>query len=127
MTQENKVSEELKRCPCCGGEAEVKTYSGKSFLECKSCGMSTMRPQYQDTDGVTVERAIHKWNLRPAPYGKKPSEMKLEYCPFCGNRHKIFISSNLDFTYHVFCDFCYATSGRYDTKAEAIAAWNRRV
>ncbi|MBR0251876.1 MAG: Lar family restriction alleviation protein [Synergistaceae bacterium] len=116
---------ELIECPCCGGQGEVKTYSGKFYVECQVCGFSTARPEYQ-VDGLPREQIIRHWNNRPAPFGKKFPEIKLEYCPICGNRHKIFISSNLDFTYHVFCDFCYATSGRYDTKAEAIAAWNRR-
>ena len=117
---------ELKTCPCCKGEAELETCTGngKIYIKCKTCGMSTARPRNL-TDDATLESAVRQWNNRPAPFGKKHPESNLEYCPFCGNRHKIFIAS--EFNYYVFCDFCYAQSGEYSTKAEAIAAWNKRV
>ena len=116
---------ELKECPCCKGEAELETCTGngKIYIKCKTCGMSTARPRNL-TDDATLESAVRQWNNRPEPYGEKFPEIYLEYCPFCGNRHKIFIASEFD--YYAFCDFCYAQSGEYPTKAEAIAAWNRR-
>lgn len=51
---------------------------------------------------------------------------KLKPCPFCG-------SKNIDLFEHgaivvfVQCDDCLATFPHFDSKQEAIEAWNRRV
>lgn len=47
-------------------------------------------------------------------------------CPFCGGNASVIEVMNYT-AVAVRCDSCHATSGNYDTKAEAIAAWNRRV
>lgn len=45
---------ELKRCPCCGGEATLCNYY---FVQCKKCGISTLT-------FITKEEAIKAWNTR---------------------------------------------------------------
>ena len=43
---------------------------------------------------------------------------KLKKCPFCGGEAEIF---------WVICKECTAETKDFDTKEEAIEAWNRRV
>lgn len=58
---------------------------------------------------------------------------ELKHCPFCGG--KAYISQEDcygydDNDYMVFCDNCGLQFGftmQYDTEAEAIEAWNRRI
>lgn len=48
-------------------------------------------------------------------------------CPFCGGE-AIAVFGPIDMEqHHIRCIKCYATSRLCDTKADAIAAWNRRV
>lgn len=50
------MSEELKPCPFCGGEAQTgKSYSGFYSVECMNCGMQS---GYYDTES----EAITAWN-----------------------------------------------------------------
>ena len=49
---------------------------------------------------------------------------KLKPCPFCGGEAEIVMSGG---DRRVDCKKCGARSDWYDTEAEAIAAWNRRV
>jgi len=50
---------ELKPCPFCGGEAEVKFFLGNYFVACKGCPGSTF--PYK---GMTEEEAVEAWNRR---------------------------------------------------------------
>ena len=47
-------------------------------------------------------------------------------CPFCGGKASAIEVLNYDAT-AVRCNGCHASSGNYDTKEDAIAAWNRRA
>ena len=114
----------IEHCPFCGGKGEVKECNGKHYVECTSCGVTTAKPRYQD-DEITQGRIIRQWNKRPAPYGAENPE-GINYCPFCGNTHTFCVPDWED-NYYVYCDFCYAESGKYPTKEEAIKAWDRRV
>lgn len=49
---------------------------------------------------------------------------ELKRCPFCGGEAEI-IGSNT--TYWIDCNECRAETGLFNTEAEAIVAWNRRV
>lgn len=50
---------------------------------------------------------------------------KLKPCPFCGSVHL----SVLDYEsrYRVECNFCKARTGIWDSEADAVDEWNRRV
>ena len=52
---------------------------------------------------------------------------ELKPCPFCGGETKIRTYSGMGRTmFFVQCNDCAAESSCYDTKEEAVAAWNRR-
>lgn len=62
---------ELKRCPFCGGEADVYTTeanfipkTGKAFCYCKKC--RSCGESFEDTEhnGKFVFKAIKAWNKR---------------------------------------------------------------
>lgn len=55
------MSDELKPCPFCGGEAKCEIQDGEMFyfVECVDCGNATCGWVYES-------RAIEKWNARPA-------------------------------------------------------------
>lgn len=53
---------------------------------------------------------------------------ELKPCPFCGGR--AYLSERMNGGYYVECESingCLAESGNYDTRGQAIEAWNRRV
>ena len=55
---------------------------------------------------------------------------KLKACPFCGSEKPRVFQPYLDFeAFYVFCDNddCVAYGPDGDTKAGAIAAWNKRA
>ena len=55
---------------------------------------------------------------------------ELKRCPFCGGEVHVHehIFHKLPSTFGIECDVCGAmTNGFYSYRAEAIAAWNRRV
>lgn len=62
MSTENK---ELKPCPFCGGEAEVRR---ECSVRCKVCGCKT--PEYGGYGAIT--RHITVWNTRPQPASELP-------------------------------------------------------
>ena len=47
-------------------------------------------------------------------------------CPFCGGAAQSYESSLVDGWHQVECRQCQATSGYWQTEAQAIAAWNAR-
>lgn len=55
---------------------------------------------------------------------------KLKACPFCGGEARITEFERIDnYKYYAACKNrrCRVTSDVYRTKAEATAAWNRRI
>lgn len=52
------MSEELKPCPFCGGEAEMRLYDCEYFAQCIECFSSTA------ADHQTEEDAASAWNRR---------------------------------------------------------------
>lgn len=75
------MSEELKRCPFCGGEAYIKVESDsfsnvQSIIRCSECH-TTMVVDVDMTkkDAWNRQKAIEKWNNRPSPWHTgKPTE-----------------------------------------------------
>jgi hypothetical protein len=55
------MSQELKPCPFCNGEAEMRVYDGEYFAQCIQCFCSTAADHQQDSDALTA------WNRRPSP------------------------------------------------------------
>lgn len=55
------MSEKLKLCPFCGGEAEViaviDEWNETYFVLCTNCGANTI-------NGINEEEAINAWNMR---------------------------------------------------------------
>lgn len=54
------------------------------------------------------------------------NETKLLPCPFCGGKN-INLVDYSEVIVFVQCDDCCATFPHFDTKEEAINAWNRRA
>ena len=48
-------------------------------------------------------------------------------CPFCGGDNIAKCGSSFLNFYYVRCKRCHSATNSYNTKADAIAAWNRRV
>ena len=56
----------------------------------------------------------------------KEQSNELKPCPFCGGEAKLRRYGDSAYCY-IECSQCEIGAYFYDTKAEAIAAWNRRV
>ena len=52
------LTEELKRCPFCGGKAHVK----KDYVECTTCGVFIVQTSFGKGDGI--HQVINRWNAR---------------------------------------------------------------
>ena len=52
---------------------------------------------------------------------------KLKPCPFCGSENLYIDSGEFFREYEIRCTKCGGRICWFDTKAEAITAWNRRV
>ena len=65
------MSEGLRPCPFCGGDAKLDHYAGDryagevtlSFIRCKKCGAITYKYR-MSTDYSSDEKAIEAWNRR---------------------------------------------------------------
>ena len=106
------MTENLKTCPICGGEASVEQNGGgEYFVLCKNQCIST--GSYE-----TREEAECEWNER-GDEGAKPAR-----CPFCGGETDVWVASNS--RCYIRCDNCGASQRKtYMTQAIAIRAWNR--
>ena len=51
---------------------------------------------------------------------------ELKPCPFCGGDATLWREGGVDRPYHILCG-CGGRVGWFETREEAIAAWNRRV
>ncbi len=61
------MSEELKPCPFCGGEAELcqgydEDGTELCSIHCGTCGMETIRDDRKPAEAITA------WNTRPSPW-----------------------------------------------------------
>ena len=52
---------------------------------------------------------------------------ELKPCPFCGYEEMVVSPTGYHGAYIAYCIRCHASTGDYDTKVEAIEAWNRRA
>lgn len=103
---------ELKPCPHCGGEAEMK-FGLKSgfYVQCVNCRLKT---EITPRDAI----AVFRWNRRTNTGGD------VTKCFFCGGhaqiRHKPF--DGLDYSY-VMCESCYNKTDLYPTEELAVKRW----
>ena len=103
------MSEELKRCPFCGGEAEVKAdEAGLEYVSCPACGTHTL----------WSVNACSAWNKR------RRAGIELKPCPFCGSRAKLHEA--YDGKYCVQCKDCGITSSYERYPEDARKTWNAR-
>ena len=101
---------ELKACPFCGGQVEVKT--GEAMLEqvrCPSCGATS---QWSTT-------ARETWNKRTS------KETELKPCPLCGGQGKLYDSYNRE--YAIRCKKCDLMTAFCTDAYKAKEMWNRRA
>ena len=120
-------NEQLKPCPFCGGEAELRSFTSKGnnqkiwwYVTCQNCEV------YIESCFETQKQAIYAWNLRTT-VEYSPNE-KLKRCPFCGSYAKVF-HSLLHTIFHVEClneITCGAELGDFSSEQEAIDSWNKR-
>lgn len=80
----------------------------KSMKDCNICPI-----------GMELYRCAFAWLSLEA------EEEKPLPCPFCGADGKI--TELKEGGFRAFCLKCLSASGAYSTKADAIAAWNRRA
>lgn len=108
--------EELKKCPFCGGEAELKPFTNVSWVKCLECKCET-------APFGTATQAIKAWNNRkptveakPVVHGEwevvhgvmTPGGDPLLRCPFCRSEESHHMGG-IEFPQHwSFCPNCGA-------------------
>ena len=110
----------LKPCPFCGREVATveKTRldgEGRYYVYCPSC-------EARGSDAWCASVAIDRWN--DVWNNKDISLPELKSCPFCGGKANAFICGSI---FGVECESCGTSSDGFDTKQEAVEAWNRRA
>lgn len=119
------MSNELKPCPSCGGEAELEETCIKDyFVHCKECELRTDWCLFE-------ESAIVLWNSMTV---KAMGDVELKPCPFCGGEARMYYdwSSATGDWFSIDCnnDECLMVNqgtGWRDSKEKAISAWNTRA
>ena len=130
----------LKPCPLCGGEAiieeeELHWDNYYSYtITCANCGVTISGEE--ETKEDAIESAIDQWNRRtctPDKFSRKTPELKI--CPFCGSRWsggRVYFNDTVlekEDKWEIYCDGgegCAANTKKYNTKEEAVEAWNKR-
>lgn len=80
------MSEELKPCPFCGGEALFETYGGTACaVVCQTCGCGT--PTMRLDDGMI---AADLWNRRDERTCRQIVDGETASCSECGERMTSF-------------------------------------
>ena len=103
------MADNLKSCPLCGSEAQVREVEHTEQVYCPNCGASTLwQPNARD-----------HWNNR------KRKKIDLMPCPICGGVGKVWQA--YDGKYCVQCRKCGFTSGGGADEKIAADLWNRRV
>ena len=108
------MTEELKHCAECGGEAQiVEPVEGMFIVCCTECGLSYRT--FTDKDW-----AVSDWNERTI-------NAKLKHCPFCGCYANLLRCSEFSKDYwYVACDRCLAKTRKVNSPDDAIGLWNER-
>ena len=108
------MTQTLKRCQLCGGEAIIiEPVEGKYIVCCSECGLHYRTFDYKET-------AASDWNERTI-------NAQLKHCPFCGNYAYLLRGSELSNNYwYVSCDRCLARTRNVNSHDNAISLWNNR-
>ena len=131
------MSEELKPCPFCGGKPKIKSLNRVIKLKpwddsyrawfrcdpvftivCGKCG------ELRTFGYAPLDYAVESWNMRVISNTRKS---KLKTCPFCGGEGEVISAYGGKFAATCGKPGCMAYLFPFDTKEEAIAAWNRRA
>lgn len=73
----------------------------------------------------TADKAIgHADNEKKR--GKCYIDIRLKLCPFCGERPRIIYTGSKYNKWFIKCFNCQTKQGSWNSKNEAVSAWNRR-
>ena len=103
------MNEQLKTCPFCGGEAELKTNESIGQVVCTQCGARNL----------WSSNAQALWNKRTK------RDTSLKPCPICGKKGRVFQA--YDGSFCVQCLNCSLTTNYFQNANEAKNAWNTRA
>lgn len=112
---------ELKPCPFCGGEGNLKVYGTYTYcwVAC-ACGVSTCGSN-------DPAEAIAQWNMRCSDSTDvndgEHNNLTLKPCPFCGGE----ASEEGDNLHWIICPFCGVESEGSKCRKKAIEQWNARI
>lgn len=122
---------ELKPCPFCGGDAELRSDEANEVYDVGCCKCNAHGASFDVwwSDGDAATNARTAWNMRKKPNDDPQAEFKK--CPFCGEDSEM--QSDLGI-YTVQCRGCGAFGDTFDdwhvgesAWKDAKAAWNQRV
>lgn len=108
------MSEALKHCNECGGEAQIfEPVEGIFMVCCTECGLHYRAFANKDM-------AISDWNERTINAQLKP-------CPFCDEYANLLHGSEFSNDYwFVSCSRCLARTREVNSPDDAIRLWNKR-
>lgn len=108
------MTEELKHCAECGGEALIiEPVEGTYIVCCTECGLHYRAFANKDM-------AISDWNERTINAQLKP-------CPFCDEYANLLHGSEFSNDYwFVSCSRCLARTREVNSPDDAIRLWNKR-
>ncbi len=108
------MTEELRHCPACGGEAQViEPVKGMFMACCFECGL-----HYRTF--TCKHEAVSDWNNHVL-------EVQLKSCPFCDNPANLIKGNRLSVDYwYVACSRCLGQTRSVNSPDEAVRLWNKR-
>lgn len=108
------MTEKLKPCPECGGEAQIVEPVEAMFIACcTKCGLHYRTFTHRDM-------AVSNWNELTINAQLKP-------CPFCGGHANLLKGNEFSNEYwHVVCGRCLTETRKVNSPDDAIRLWNRR-
>lgn len=100
------MSEKLKPCPFCGGEAHLSNWTDQAYVWCE-CGVKTEVYLHSGC----VDKAIEAWNRRAEPERTakgKWQRRKGSDCWECSQCHAVLENDDLGMHNFYFCYHCGA-------------------